>query len=81
MKALEGLEPYVAQDRRVRDAVLEMLIHDPDLKVRFAGLGLLPPVESDSSVRQVLRRLSTEDENPYIRTASFRALQSSGDFQ
>ncbi len=79
--ALQGLEPYIAQDKRVRDAVLEVLMHDPDLKVRSAGLHLLPPVESDSSVRQVLRRLSTEDENPYIRTASFQALQSSGDFQ
>jgi hypothetical protein len=81
MAALQGLEPYIAQDKRVRNAVLEVLMHDPDLKVRAAGLHLLPPVESDSSVRQVLRRLSTEDDNPYIRTASFQALQGSGDFQ
>ena len=81
MAALAGLEPYIAQDKRVRNAVLEVLMHDPDLRVRAAGLHLLPPVQSDSSVRQVLRRLSTEDENPYIRNTSFQALQSSGHFE
>ena len=29
-KALEGLEPYVADDVRVRDAVLEALLNDSD---------------------------------------------------
>lgn len=81
LKALEGLEPYVAKDKRVRDAILESMVHDPNMSVRQADFRAIPPVQSDSSVRQVLRTLSVEDENPYIRTASFKALQSSGDIQ
>ena len=81
MKALEGLQAYVGQDRRVRDAVLEALMHDDDPQVRTAAIGLLEPVRSDSSVRNVLRTVSTQDENPYIRTASYNALQGSGDLQ
>jgi hypothetical protein len=81
MKALQGLQPYVGLDQRVRDAVLESLMHDQSAEVRTAAIGLLAPVESDSSVRQVLRTVSTQDENPYIRTASFNALQSSADIQ
>ncbi len=30
LKALEGLQPYVAEDMRVRDAVLEALLNDSD---------------------------------------------------
>jgi hypothetical protein len=81
MKALEGLQRFVDQDQRVRDAVLEALMRDPNAGVRKTAIGLLEPVGSDSSVRQVLRTVSTQDENPYIRTASFEALQGSGDIQ
>ena len=81
MKALEGLQRYIGQDRRVRDAVLEALMHDSDAQVRTAAIGLLEPVQSDSSVRTVLRTVSTQDANPYIRTASYQALQSVGDIQ
>jgi hypothetical protein len=81
MKALTGLEPYVGQDQRVRDAILDTLMHDPSANVRTAAIGLLQPVQSDSSVRQVLRTVSTQDENPYIRTASFHALQDAADIQ
>jgi hypothetical protein len=81
MAALEGLQQYVGQDRRVRDAVLEALMHDDDAQVRTVAIGLLQPVQSDSSVQQVLRTVSTQDENPYIRTASYQALQGSGDIQ
>ena len=81
MKALEGLGPYVGQDLHVRDAVLEAVAHDSDARVRRAAIGLLEPVQSDSSVRQVLRTVSTQDANPYIRTASFNALQGSADIQ
>jgi hypothetical protein len=81
MKALEGLGPYVGQDLHVRDAVLEAVAHDSDAQVRRAAIGLLEPVQSDSSVRQVLRTVSTQDANPYIRTASFNALQGSADIQ
>ena len=81
LKALEGLEPYVGQDLHVRDAVLEAVAHDTDAQVRRAAIGLLVPVQSDSSVRQVLRTVATQDANPYIRTASFNALQGSADIQ
>ena len=33
-KALEGLQPYVAEDMRVRDAVLEALLNDSDPRIR-----------------------------------------------
>jgi hypothetical protein len=81
LKALAGLEPYVSQDQHVRDAVLESLMTDASATVRSAAIGLLQPVQSDSSVRQVLRTVSTQDENPYIRTASYQALQGAGDIQ
>ncbi len=81
LKALEGLQPYIAQDKHVRDAVLECLMHDPNASVRAASVGVLPPVQADSSVRQVLRTISTQDANPYIRTASWNVLQGSGDIQ
>jgi hypothetical protein len=81
LKALEGLQPYIGQDRRVRDAVLEALMHDTSAGVRTAAIGLLTPVESDSSVRQVLRTVSARDNNPFIRTASYQALQGAAEIQ
>ena len=81
LKALEGLQPYIAQDKRVRDAVLVSLMHDTNASVRAASVGVLSPVQTDSSVRQVLRTTSTQDTNPYIRTASYNALQGSGDIE
>ena len=81
MKALRGLGRYVDQDQRVRDAVLEALMRDKNAGVRKEAIGMLMPVQSDSSVRQVLRTVSTQDENPYIRTASFEALQGAADIQ
>jgi hypothetical protein len=81
MKALDGLQPYVGQDQHVRDAVLEAVMHDPDAQVRQTAIGVLEPVQSDSSVRQVLRTVATQDANPFIRTASFNALQGSADIQ
>lgn len=81
LKALEGLQPYIAQDKHVRDAVLNCLMHDPNAAVRAASVDVLPPVQADSSVRQVLRTISTQDASPYIRTASWNALQGSGNIQ
>lgn len=81
LKALEGLQAYVVEDPRVRDAIAEALSRDPSEAVRKAAIATLGPVKSDSSVRQVLRTVSTTDENPYIRTASFNALQGAGDLQ
>lgn len=73
-KALEGLEPYVAQDVRVRDALLEALLNDPDAHVRTSAITILEPVEADSSVRQVLYSLANSDENSQIRTVSRQVL-------
>ena len=81
LHALEGLEPYVAQDQRVRDAMLDALMHDPSSNVRTRAISLLQPVQSDSSVRQVMRTVSTTDENPYIRTVSTQALAGTASIQ
>ncbi|MGA3263291.1 MAG: HEAT repeat domain-containing protein [Terracidiphilus sp.] len=73
-KALEGLEPYVAEDVRVRDAVLEALMNDAEPRIRTAAINILEPVEGDTSVRQVLHSVADTDVNPYIRTASRQVL-------
>jgi hypothetical protein len=80
-KALEGLEPYVAQDVRVRDAVLEALMNDAAPKIRTAALNILEPVEGDTSVRQVLHSVADTDENPYIRTVSRQVLSREPEIQ
>ena len=74
LKALDGLQPYVAQDMRVRDAVLEALLADPDSTVRSRAIEVLQPVEADSSVREVLHTVASQDDNPHIRTVSQEAL-------
>jgi HEAT repeats/Putative zinc-finger len=81
LAALEGLQPYVAEDQRVRDAVLEALMHDSNAGIRTRAISLLGPVESDSSVRQVMRTVSTTDESPYIRTVSTHVLAGTADIQ
>ncbi len=80
-KALEGLEPYVAEDVRVRDAVLEALMNDSDPRIRSAAISVLEPVESDMSVRQVLHTVATSDQNPHIRTVSREVLSKVPQFQ
>jgi hypothetical protein len=79
LKALNGLQPYIADDSHVRDAVLEALIHDDSATVRTKAIELIEPVGGDSSVQQVLHTVSQQDDNPYIRTASLKVLnQASG---
>jgi HEAT repeats len=73
-KALEGLQPYVAEDIRVRNAVLEALLNDSDPRIRTESISLLEPVEADTSVRQVLYSVSTSDDNPQIRNVSRQVL-------
>jgi HEAT repeats len=75
LTALNGLEPYVAEDMRVRDAVLEALMKDSDPAVRSRAIELLEPVEDDSSVREVLHTVASEDDNPHIRTVSREVLE------
>jgi HEAT repeats len=81
LKALQGLQRYVGQDPRVRDAIAEALSRDPSADVRKEAVSTLGPVKTDSTVRQVLRTVSTQDVNPYIRTASYNALQDAADIQ
>jgi HEAT repeats/Putative zinc-finger len=73
-KALEGLEPYVGEDIRVRDSVLEAVLYDSDPRIRTAAINILEPVEADTSVRQVLSSVANSDHNPHIRNASREVL-------
>jgi anti-sigma factor RsiW len=80
-KALEGLEPYVAQDVRVRNAVLEALLNDNDPRIRTESINILEPVEADTSVRQVLYSVSTSDDSPQIRNVSRQVLSRAPEIQ
>jgi hypothetical protein len=80
-KALEGLEPYVAEDMQVRDAVLETLLNDPDAHIRSTAISMLEPVEADTSVRQVLSTVALSDQNSHIRTASRLVLRRVSEIQ
>ena len=81
LQALEGLQPYVSQDERVRDAVAQVLLTDVSAQVRTKAFLMLKPVDYDSSVRQVLRTVSERDDNPYIRTVSTEALRGTDSIQ
>jgi hypothetical protein len=80
-KALQGLEPYVSEDNRVRDAVLESLMNDNDPRIRSKAISMLEPVEADTSVRQVLYSVSTTDNNPQIRNDSRQVLRRVSEIQ
>jgi hypothetical protein len=73
-KALEGLQPFVAEDMRVRDSVLEAVLYDNDPRIRTSAINVLEPVEADTSVRQVLSTVANSDHNPHIRNASREVL-------
>jgi hypothetical protein len=74
LKALDGLQPYVATDTHVRDAVLEALMNDADPGIRTEAVNVLEPVEADTTVRQVLHSVANSDQNPHIRTVSRQVL-------
>ncbi len=80
-KALEGLQPFVAEDRQVRDAVLEALLNDPEARIRSAAISMLEPVEADTSVRQVLSTVAASDQNSHIRSASRLVLKRVSEIQ
>jgi HEAT repeats/Putative zinc-finger len=80
-KALEGLQPFVADDMEVRDAVLEALLHDPEPKIRAAAIDMLEPVQADTSVRQVLSTVALSDQNSHIRNASRLVLRRVSEVQ
>ena len=75
LNALAGLQPYIASDVHVRNAVLDTMLHDADPLVRVQAIELVAPIEADSSVRQVLQTVASQDENPQIRDVSEQILQ------
>jgi anti-sigma factor RsiW len=81
LKALDGLQPYVAQDQRVRDSVLDALLNDSDPRIRTEAINILEPVEADTSVRQVLQSVANTDRNPKIRLVSRQVLNHVGEIQ
>jgi hypothetical protein len=81
LNALQGRQPYVAQSEGVRNGVLDALMNDQSPDVRSAAISMLEPVQADSSVRRVLRSVSTQDTSAAIRNASFQALQGSADIE
>lgn len=81
LKALQGLEPYIAVDMSVRDAILEALLKDPDAQVRSQAISLLAPVEADSTVREVLHTVASQDQNPHIRDVSRQFLEQVSQIQ
>jgi hypothetical protein len=80
-KALDGLQPYIGEDMRVRNAVLEALLNDPEAQIRSAAISMLEPVEADTSVRQVLSTVALSDENSRIRNASRLVLRRVSELQ
>jgi hypothetical protein len=80
-KALDGLEPFVAEDMQVRNAVLEALLNDPDAQIRSTAITMLEPVEADTSVRQVLSTVALSDQNSQIRNASRLVLRRISEIQ
>jgi hypothetical protein len=80
-KALAGLQPYVSEDVRVRDAVLEAVLNDGDPRIRTAAISILEPVEADTSVREVLHSVAHSDRNPQIRLVSRQVLSRVPEFQ
>jgi hypothetical protein len=74
IEALQGLEPYIAEDIDVRDAVLRAVMADGSSKVRIEAIRLLTPVEVDSSVRHALHAVAAGDDDPTIRSASQQML-------
>jgi len=81
MKALDGLQPYVGEDMQVRDTVLEALMNDADAHIRAEAINLLAPVEADSSVRDVLHTVATQDSNAHIRDVSQQVLNAAPQIQ
>jgi hypothetical protein len=80
-KALEGLEAYIPVDTRVRDAVLEAVLHDSNADVRAQAISLLEPVDADSAVREVLQTVANRDQDQHIRTVSRQYLEQVSQIQ
>jgi len=77
LQSLRALRGYVKSDVRVRDALVEALIHDTNPGVRGEAIRLLDQVRSDTSVREALQVLARNDKDAYIRAESKRVLANS----
>jgi hypothetical protein len=79
--ALDGLQPFVTVDQKVRDAVLLAVLSDPEPRIRSHAIAILVPASADTSVRQVLSTVATSDQNVHIRTASRNVLNQMPEIQ
>ncbi len=80
LKALDALGPYVKDDTQVRNSVLEALVNDANPGVRTTALHLIEPVRADGSVRGVLQKLASSDQNQYIRSQAQNMLSELPEF-
>jgi anti-sigma factor RsiW len=76
LKALDALEPYVKDDVRVRNALMDALLDDSNPGVRSGAIRLLASVKADSSVHEILQKLAKEDPNEFIRNEAKRLVEA-----
>ena len=67
-KALNGLQPYVGEDMRVRMPLLETLLNDPDAHVHSTAIVCW--IGGSGNERPVLSIVALSDQNLHIRDAS-----------
>ena len=79
--ALDGLQPFVTADEKVRNAVLQAVLTDPEPRIRSHAIAILVPAGADTSVRQVLSTVANSDQNVHIRTASRNVLNQMPEIQ
>ena len=70
-----GLAELYAKTGRIRDAVLEAVLHDSNADVRAQAISLLEPVDADSAVREVLQTVANRDQDQHIRSVSRQYLE------
>ena len=80
-KALEGLESYIPIDTRVRDAVLEALLHDPDAGCGRRRSGCWSRWKPTRACARCCKRWPAEDDNPHIRNVSRQYLEQVSQIQ
>jgi len=69
LKALAALDPQASTDREVREAMTDALLRDDNLGVRVRAIDALART-GDPQLAPLMRRLSRDDSEPYIRLRS-----------
>ena len=69
LKALAALDPQASSDAEVRDAMTDALLRDDNLGVRVRAIDALART-GDPQLAPLMRRLATDDSEPYIRLRS-----------